>query len=544
MTATPRPPREIDGKGRTVRELLAGRKYSIDYYQREYKWQQKQVAELIDDLAAKFLESHEEGNERSAVADYGHYFLGSIIVSDKDGQKFVIDGQQRLTTLTLLLIFLQHRLEDAEQKGQIADLIFSQKYGKRSFNLDIPERSACMEALYAGEEFAAGDPPESIANILARYADLDDGFPEELTGAALPYFVDWLIENVHLVEITAYSDGDAYTIFETMNDRGLSLTPADMLKGTCSPTSPMPTDAHARAGCGKSASPRCSRSARTKTPTVSSRGCAASTPRASANASAGRRRRTSTSSAPSSTAGCATTRTGSASRPARSSPVSSSATSPSTASWYERLRAAAEALTPGLECIHFNAQHNFTLQYPVLLAPLRMEDAEGASLRKLRVVAAFLDILIHRRIWNWRAIDYSTMQYAMFLVMRDIRGKSAPELAPLLRERLDAEAETFASNDRFRLHGMNGRQIHRLLARMTDYLETRSGQTSRYTEYAQRGRKGYEIEHIWADHPERHSDEFAHPSEFQEYRNRIGGLLLLPKSFNASYGDLSVRGEA
>jgi hypothetical protein len=43
--------------------------------------------------------------------------------------------------------------------------------------------------------------------------------------------VDWLIENVHFVEITAYSDSDAYTIFETMNDRGLSLTPADMLKG-------------------------------------------------------------------------------------------------------------------------------------------------------------------------------------------------------------------------------------------------------------------------------------------------------------------------
>jgi uncharacterized protein with ParB-like and HNH nuclease domain len=50
-------PREIDGKGRTVRELLSARKYSIDYYQREYKWQTKQVTELIDDLPAKFLES-------------------------------------------------------------------------------------------------------------------------------------------------------------------------------------------------------------------------------------------------------------------------------------------------------------------------------------------------------------------------------------------------------------------------------------------------------------------------------------------------------
>ena len=88
-----------------------------------------------------------------------------------------------------------------------------------------------MEALYTGRELVTQDPPESVANIIARYADIDDFFPEELRGLALPYFVDWLIENVHLVEITAYSDGDAYTIFETMNDRGLSLTPADMLKG-------------------------------------------------------------------------------------------------------------------------------------------------------------------------------------------------------------------------------------------------------------------------------------------------------------------------
>jgi hypothetical protein len=73
---------------------------------------------------------------------------------------------------------------------------------------------------------------------------------------------------------------------------------------------------------------------------------------------------------------------------------------------------------------------------------------------------------------------------------------------------------------------------------VADSVETRSGMASRYAEYAQRGRKGYEVEHVWADHPERHTDEFAHPSEFQEYRNRIGGLVLLPKSFNASYGDL------
>jgi hypothetical protein len=542
MTAAVRASREIDGKGRTVRELLAGRKYSIDYYQREYKWQQKQVAELLDDLTAKFLESHEEDNERSAVADYGHYFLGSIIISDKDGQKFIIDGQQRLTTLTLLLIFLQHQLADPEQRGQVADLIFSQKYGKRSFNLDIPERTACMEALYKGEEFADPNGPESIANVLARYAELEDLFPEKLAGGALPYFVDWLVENVHLVEITAYSDDDAYTIFETMNDRGLSLAPADMLKGYLLANI---TDAERRT--------RVDRVWKDRVQALADVGKDEDADGIkswlrSQYAESIRERRRGAVAQDFELIGTEFHRWVRANE--KSLGLIAGAEFARFierdfafySHWYERLRRAAEAQTPGLECVHFNAQHNFTLQYPVLLAPLRVEDDEPTALRKLRVVAAYLDILIHRRIWNWRAIDYSTVQYTMFLVMREVRGKSATELAALLRARLDSEEETFAPNgrnDRFGLTGMNGPQIHRLLARMTNYIETRSGHASHYAEYSQRGRKGYEIEHIWSDHPERHADEFAHSSEFQEYRNRIGGLLLLPKSFNASFGDLS-----
>jgi len=596
--------REIDGKGRTVRELLAGRKYSIDYYQREYKWQRKQVAELIDDLTARFLECHEAGNDRSAVAEYSHYFLGSIIISDKDGQKFIIDGQQRLTTLTLLLIFLHHRLDDPEQKGQIADLIFSQKYGKRSFNLDIPERAACMEALYKGEEFTDPDPPESVANILARFAELEDLFPDELTGPALPYFVDWLVENVHLVEITAYSDEDAYdrrdkslvkfvtrwvrrnwppdvtspdlrsglvpagasqhfklgeghdffwdfrgswtfvvtvayTIFETMNDRGLSLTPADMLKGYLLANI---TDPDRRTRASKVWKERVQALAELGKDEDAD---GIKSWLRSQHAQSIRERKRGAAPRDFDLIGTEFHRW------VRNHEEALGLTASAEfarfierdfafyAGWYERLRRAAETLTPGLECVHFNAQHNFTLQYPVLLAPLRVDDDEAAALRKVRVVAAYLDILIHRRIWNFRAIGYSSMQYAMFLVMRDVRGKNAPELAAMLKERLDPEtAPGFAANTAFRLHGMNGRHIHRLLARMTDYVETRSGQASRYAEYAQRGRKGYEIEHVWADHPERHRDEFAHPSEFQEYRNRIGGLLLLPKSFNASYSDL------
>jgi hypothetical protein len=533
--------REIDGHGRTVRELLANRKYSIDYYQREYKWQRKQVGELIDDLVQKFLDSYAEGDERDAVARYGHYFLGSVIISDKEGQKFIIDGQQRLTTLTLLLIFLHHHLTQAEQKGQIADLIFSLQYGHRSFNLDIPERAACMEALYRGEEPPEADGSESVTNVLARYADIESLFPEDVAGTVLPYFADWLIENVHLVEITAYTDSDAYTIFETMNDRGLSLTPADMLKGYLLANV---TDAQIRT--------RANNVWRDRVQALAELGKDEDADGIKAwlrsqHAESIRERRA--GALPQDFELIATefhrwvreheTQLGLNAGADFARFIERDLAFYSR--WYERLRRAAEAFIPGLECVHFNAQHNFTLQYPVLLAPIQLADDEPTALRKIRIAAAYLDILISRRIWNWRAIDYSTMQYAMFSTTRDIRGRNVAELATMLRERLDAETETFVPNNRndhFGLHGMNGPQIHRLLARMTDYVETRSGQASRYAEYARRGRGGYEIEHIWADHPERHTDEFGHAAEFQEYRNRIGGLLLLPKSFNASYGDL------
>ena len=59
--------REILGKAKTIRELLSGAKYSIDYYQREYRWQNKQVSELIDDLTGRFQADYDEGQAREEV---------------------------------------------------------------------------------------------------------------------------------------------------------------------------------------------------------------------------------------------------------------------------------------------------------------------------------------------------------------------------------------------------------------------------------------------------------------------------------------------
>jgi hypothetical protein len=532
--------KEIRGDAKNIRSLLGGSKFAIDYYQREFRWEKKQVTELIDDLCDKFMDSHEDGNERSAVIEgYGHYFLGSIIISDKDGKKFIIDGQQRLTSLTLLLIHIYRQLDEDEQKKEIANLIFSYQVGKRSFNLDVEERTACMDALFTGELFEENDQPESVVNILSRFQDLEEHFPEELGGGTLPYFADWLIENVHLVEITAYSDADAYTIFETMNDRGLSLTPTDMLKGYLLANITDPDRRISSSVIWRE------RIAALQEIDKDEEADAIKSWLRSQHALNIRERKRGAKPQDFDLIGTEFHRW----VRDHEEPLDLAKSADFGrfieedfffyTRWYERIRRAAGTLTEGLETIHYNAHNNFTLQYPVLLAPLVRTDTETEILRKLRIVATFLNILIARRIWNWKSTSYSAMQYNMFqLVILNIRGKSAAELVEILTERLEAEELTFNSNERFRLHGQNGRQVHRLLARITDFVETRSGRPSIYAEYIQRwGKNGYEVEHIWANHPERHEDEFSHPTDFDEYRNRIGGLLLLPKSFNASYGD-------
>ncbi|MBD3293210.1 MAG: DUF1524 domain-containing protein, partial [Armatimonadia bacterium] len=177
----------------------------------------------------------------------------------------------------------------------------------------------------------------------------------------------------------------------------------------------------------------------------------------------------------------------------------------------------------------------------ILLAPLLPRDPEQVVHTKLRMVAIFLDIMLTRRIWNFRSTAYSTMQYAMFLLTKDIRGKAPTQLAETLAARLAEDEYDFDRNPGYYLHGQNRKQILRILARITDYLETACQQPGEgYVKYATtRGQKRYEVEHIWADKPERHEDEFGHESEFHDARNKIGGLLLLPKKFNASYGDLA-----
>jgi hypothetical protein len=529
--------REILGKAKTVRELLKGIKYSIDSYQREYKWHEKQIKELLNDLSEKFLEEYQPVHPRKKVADYPHYFLGSIIISRKESTGFIVDGQQRLTSLTLLLILLRNLQKDRADKVIVDELIFSEQYGQKSFNIDVDERVLAMEALYDGQPIDVTDRTESVQNLIARYCDLEDNFPDELREHALPYFADWLLENVHLVEITAYADEDAYTIFETMNDRGLSLSPTDMLKGylLANIDESKRTSANARwrdrirelNEAGKEVESDCLKAWLR-----------------SQYATKIRERKRGAKPEDFDRIGTEFHRW--------LREVADTVGLEQSEDYYRfidrdfdfysrqylRLMEASEILVPGLEHVLYNAQLGFTLQYMLLLAPLHPDDNKAIIDQKMALVARYLDILLAWRLWNFRSIAYSTMQYAIFRVMYDIRGLDTDSLALKLYESLTKEDQNFTSNDHLRMHQQNRYPLHRILARLTDYVETQSGQPSHYLEYVGEGKTRYEVEHIWADHAERHTEEFPHPADFTEHRNRIGGLLLLPKSFNASYGDL------
>ena len=71
--------KKIEGSPKNLKQLLQNTKYSIHYYQREYMWQRKHIEELIDDLTSEFLDNYKPGDSRPAVAEYGAYFMGSIV---------------------------------------------------------------------------------------------------------------------------------------------------------------------------------------------------------------------------------------------------------------------------------------------------------------------------------------------------------------------------------------------------------------------------------------------------------------------------------
>lgn len=223
--------------------MFTDTRYRVDVFQRDFRWQHKQIDALISDLTSSFYNSYKDGDTLAAVRSYDCYYMGPVVLCDNDGEMSVVDGQQRLTSFSLLFIYLRHlqrklKLEDVNYR-ELNNYIFVLLNGKRTFSLDVPARKKVMDYLYKDAVHTVDfeivgnneNDRESNTNLMTSYDDICHIFPREIQNEqVLPLFIEWLVTRVVLVEIKASDMDNAYTIFETMNDRGLSLNPTEILK--------------------------------------------------------------------------------------------------------------------------------------------------------------------------------------------------------------------------------------------------------------------------------------------------------------------------
>ena len=537
---------KIDADDRNVFYVLNERKYTVDYFQREYSWEQKHIEQLVTDLTSTFLDAYSKGDIRTSVEHYNNYYLGPFVITSKGGMESIVDGQQRLTSLTLFLIFLNNLQKKSGGKETLEPLIFSEKWGEKSFNIQVEERKACLEKLFLdGEYESQSDDDESTVNMVERYSDIEAAFPEEIKGEAFPYFLDWLKYNVILVEITAYSDDNAYTIFESMNDRGLNLTSTEMLKGYVLSRFRDSKDREKANRFWKEAVQSLHKESKEEDQQFIQawlRSQYAETIRQS-------------------TAGSSNedfekigTRFHSWFRD-NLSKMGLKADAPDGFQRilhtemkyflhaYRDILDAQKEEKAGLEYVFYIKHWGIapSLASSLMLAPLKSTDSPDVTRQKINEVARYLENFAVRRSINFRKFGSSSIRYTMYSLVKELRGKDLDSLRTFLQARLDQMEEPWSGLSVFRLHGQNRRFVKFLLSRISGFIDQKSGASTNFSTYfvSRSGTKPYEVEHVWADKFEEHRDEFDQQHEFENYRNRIGGLVLLPRGTNQSYGDKS-----
>ncbi len=239
------PASTIDSRLMSFGELLGGNNsYSVPLFQRDYSWTDEQVDQLCQDITETLDENRSE------------HFIGSIVVNSSEKPKLMlIDGQQRVATISILMCVLR---DIAKEKGdsQLADTI-SQKY-LGSLNLRTRKIESKLVLSEKNNQFFQDNIVESkdlaflnqLSRGLSKKKDTDNKSNKLIVDAylSLHKWVQARIENVEQFEevileleecvknklisilISVADEANSYLIFETLNDRGLDLSVADLLK--------------------------------------------------------------------------------------------------------------------------------------------------------------------------------------------------------------------------------------------------------------------------------------------------------------------------
>jgi uncharacterized protein with ParB-like and HNH nuclease domain len=209
-------------------EKIFGSYYQIPEYQRPYVWSKERVEELWEDVMMQFQEDKSK-----------NYFLGSIVITtNADKQRYdIVDGQQRITTLTILFLVLRHFFD--KESGKYQDLntcIIDRKEEKIHFlqsaltqnTIDEIRKNSNKEELsnYFNTKTKSDFDSSPVLTNAKRFFELATESEKDLEG-----FTDYLLKNVSLLSIECQSENDALKIFETINAKGTPLSQVDILKG-------------------------------------------------------------------------------------------------------------------------------------------------------------------------------------------------------------------------------------------------------------------------------------------------------------------------
>ena len=233
----------IEVNKQSVKEFLATGKnnpFVIPEYQRPYAWEEEHIRTLFDDLWEFSLTIDSESNRNQPS-----YFLGCIVSFENDaGEQEIIDGQQRITSLFLLLRAIYTKLQNSEPSDY------------RNFSLSEIEKSIWhTHRLTGGVDYSDillssrvmnNDGNEILRNILTtgqsdvtltdNYSKNYRKFQEYLENVAqrspmnFYNFIQTILNQAILLPISADTQDTALTIFSTLNDRGLPLSDADIFK--------------------------------------------------------------------------------------------------------------------------------------------------------------------------------------------------------------------------------------------------------------------------------------------------------------------------
>ena len=224
----------LEAHDKLIREIFEGSyQFEIPDYQRPYAWTTEQAGELFDDLISAMQDARVSGAT-------SQYFLGSIVLikNDREPKSSVVDGQQRLSTLTMLFAVLREVMPHAAD--DITDFLC--KKGKVSLGENSEYRLTAREE--DADFFRVNiQEPGGVALLVASTDKLEDSrlrYRENATlllakAKALPpadliALWQFLANDCSLVVISTPDLEAAYRIFSVLNNRGLDLAPIDIIK--------------------------------------------------------------------------------------------------------------------------------------------------------------------------------------------------------------------------------------------------------------------------------------------------------------------------